>query len=61
MPKEEAEKKKKEIWSVGLTIITEKDPPQKVLTNSVTGESIPLEYGIVRILNDLEQLKKLLD
>jgi len=52
------EKKKQEGWVVGLQLISEEQPPAKVFQK---GEETTDLYGAVaKIMNDLEELKKLL-
>jgi len=53
---EVAAEPKKEVWVVG-EVATQTQP---VIVNTVTEEQLDIHLALVRILNTLEQLKKLL-
>lgn len=59
MAKEKEEKNKKEVkWDVRLAIINETQPPQKVISNNETDETLDVHEAIARLLNDNEEIKK---
>lgn len=54
----EAPKKKKEEWEVRLVIVEEDKIPQKVLINTITGETLDMYGAVARLLNDNKKLKE---
>ena len=55
MPKEETKKTNK--WVAQLQVVSDREPPVKIIANIETEEVLTLESAMAKLLNDVDELK----